>query len=89
MTDIAPAFPSPPTSAIGSTDDLFASLDLPPARPTVVHQTISLPFEGLDRDLKLNVDAGPGCGGVVWIAGEVRRGIVWCLLTGSQKSDHG
>ncbi|CAE7230017.1 unnamed protein product [Rhizoctonia solani] len=45
---------------------------IPPQPPTVVHQTIELSFPPLDRPVKLVVDAGPGCGGIAWPAGEVQ-----------------
>ncbi|KAL5641154.1 hypothetical protein ACGC1H_001590 [Rhizoctonia solani] len=44
---------------------------IPPQAPTVVYQTIELSFPPLDRPVKLVVDAGPGCGGIAWPAGEV------------------
>ncbi|KAL7415569.1 hypothetical protein BDY24DRAFT_381549 [Mrakia frigida] len=53
---------------------LPAALDLsilPPQIQTVLHQTTAIPFPGLDRDLRLSIDASPGCGGVVWPAGEI------------------
>ncbi|KEP54097.1 putative methyltransferase [Rhizoctonia solani 123E] len=49
-------------------DDLL----IPPQAPTVVYQTIELSFPPLDRPVKLVVDAGPGCGGIAWPAGEAR-----------------
>ncbi|KAG8716329.1 hypothetical protein FRC11_004096 [Ceratobasidium sp. 423] len=44
---------------------------VPPQPPTVVHRIIELSFPPLDRPVKLMVDAGPGCGGIAWPAGEV------------------
>ncbi|CUA76846.1 Phospholipase D [Rhizoctonia solani] len=44
---------------------------IPPQAPTVVYQTIELSFPPLGRSVKLVVDAGPGCGGIAWPAGEV------------------
>ncbi|KAJ1311289.1 hypothetical protein OPQ81_009787 [Rhizoctonia solani] len=44
---------------------------VPPQNPTVIHQAIELSFPPLDRPVKLVVDAGPGCGGIAWPAGEV------------------
>lgn len=44
---------------------------VPPQIPTVAHQTIELSFPPLDNPVKLVVDAGPGCGGIAWPAGEV------------------
>ncbi|CAE6509838.1 unnamed protein product [Rhizoctonia solani] len=44
---------------------------IPPQAPTVVYQTIELSFPPLDRPVKLVIDAGPGCGGIAWPAGEV------------------
>ena len=49
------------------TDDLFP---LVPAQPPSVHnQTVHLSFQ--DITVTLTVDAGPGCGGIAWPAGEV------------------
>ncbi|QRV76637.1 phospholipase [Ceratobasidium sp. AG-Ba] len=50
----------------GDTDEV-----VPPQIPTVVNQTIELNFSPLEHPVKLVVDAGPGCGGVAWPAGEV------------------
>ncbi|KAG8700289.1 hypothetical protein FRC08_004784 [Ceratobasidium sp. 394] len=44
---------------------------VPPQIPTVVNQTTELNFPPLEPPVKLVVDAGPGCGGVAWPAGEV------------------
>ncbi|KAH7344855.1 putative methyltransferase-domain-containing protein [Rhizoctonia solani] len=44
---------------------------VPAQAPTIVYQTIELLFPPLDRPVKLVVDAGPGCGGIAWPAGEV------------------
>ncbi|KAG9100431.1 hypothetical protein FS749_015374 [Ceratobasidium sp. UAMH 11750] len=44
---------------------------VPPQIPTVVNQTTELNFPPLEHPVKLVVDAGPGCGGVAWPAGEV------------------
>jgi protein N-lysine methyltransferase METTL21A len=44
---------------------------LPSQQQTVTSQTVELQLEGLGRPLLISVDAGPGCGGVVWPAGEV------------------
>ena len=49
------------------TDDL---LPLVPAQPPSVHnETLHLSFQ--DITVTLKVDAGPGCGGIAWPAGEV------------------
>ncbi|KAG9127856.1 hypothetical protein FRC07_008302 [Ceratobasidium sp. 392] len=44
---------------------------VPPQIPTVVNQIVELKFPPLETPVKLVVDAGPGCGGVAWPAGEV------------------
>jgi ribosomal protein L11 methylase PrmA len=49
------------------TDDL---LPLVPAQPPSIHnETLHLTFQ--DITVTLKVDAGPGCGGIAWPAGEV------------------
>ncbi|RXK41722.1 hypothetical protein M231_00957 [Tremella mesenterica] len=47
--------------------------DLLPARAplTLPNEEKRLVIPGLDLDVKLKVDAGPGCGGIAWPAGEV------------------
>lgn len=57
--------------------------DAVPVRPSVTPESeIKIPVEGLDVPLKLAVDAGPGCGGIAWPAGEVssntRIGLFGC-----------
>ncbi|ELU41831.1 hypothetical protein AG1IA_04151 [Rhizoctonia solani AG-1 IA] len=44
---------------------------VPPQIPTVARQNIEILFPPLDSPVKLMVDAGPGCGGIAWPAGEV------------------
>jgi hypothetical protein len=39
----------------------------------VIDQLQTLSFPPLVPELHLSVDAGPGCGGIAWPAGEVRR----------------
>lgn len=63
-------------------DDLLAAITLespcevvevlPAQIATVLHQETLIEMPGLKGGLKLSVDASPGCGGVVWPAGEVR-----------------
>jgi hypothetical protein len=49
------------------TDDLFP---LVPAQPLSIHnETLHLSFQ--DITVALHMDAGPGCGGIAWQAGEV------------------
>ncbi|CED84151.1 Putative N2,N2-dimethylguanosine tRNA methyltransferase [Phaffia rhodozyma] len=70
MTEIITG--SPNLSRRSSTEDFFKdNADVgPDQRPTVLHQTTIVPFDGLERGCKLAIDASPGCGGVVWPAGE-------------------
>jgi hypothetical protein len=58
-------------------DDILEgfSFDMVAARPpTAPEQEIAIIVRGLSRELKLAVDASPGCGGVTWPAGEVTMG---------------
>lgn len=64
------------SSSVSSTDlaTPLPSLEgLIPARPptTTSDSETRLPIPYLDRDVTLKVDAGPGCGGIAWPAGEV------------------
>lgn len=61
------------SSSLASNDFLGAfSEDAVPSRPSTTPQSeIQIPVEGVDQPLKLAVDAGPGCGGIAWPAGEV------------------
>lgn len=61
------------SSSLASDDFLGAiSEDAVPSRPSTTPQSeIQVPVEGVDGPLKLAVDAGPGCGGIAWPAGEV------------------
>ncbi|OCF33594.1 hypothetical protein I316_04667 [Kwoniella heveanensis BCC8398] len=44
----------------------------PPRPPTTQDEEETLvQVDGLGRDVRLKVDAGPGCGGIAWPAGEV------------------
>lgn len=52
-------------------DDARTNIILPAQRQTVTRQTLELQLEGLKKPLLMSVDARPGCGGVVWPAGEV------------------
>jgi len=47
---------------------------LAPIRPptTAVAEETVLEIPYLDKDVKLKVDAGPGCGGIAWPSGIVR-----------------
>ncbi|GFZ48270.1 Putative protein N-methyltransferase [Saitozyma sp. JCM 24511] len=64
------------TSSISSTDSsapLPSFEHLAPPRPPTTQQDeetrLEVPF--LEREVRLKVDAGPGCGGIAWPAGEV------------------
>ncbi|KAG9010679.1 hypothetical protein FRB94_010156 [Tulasnella sp. JGI-2019a] len=59
------------SAAESGPDDGRVSI-LPPQRPSV-REDVELVFEasGTSVSLSLSVDAGPGCGGVAWPAGEV------------------
>lgn len=64
------------SSSISTADSAIAlpTLDgIVPARPptTVEGEQTRIPVEGLSQDVLLKVDAGPGCGGIAWPAGEV------------------
>lgn len=63
------------TSSVSSFDFLAGfTEDAVPVRPSVTPESeIAIRVEGLDVPLKLAVDAGPGCGGIAWPAGEVRH----------------
>lgn len=74
FTSILPTPIMPALSPTSSTEDFFTdNTDVGPDQlPTVLHQTTTIPFAGLEGGgCKLAVDASPGCGGVVWPAGEV------------------
>lgn len=64
------------TGSVSSTDSNVAlpSFEaLAPSRPPTTRQEeeVAIPVPG-GRDVRLKVDAGPGCGGIAWPAGEVR-----------------
>ncbi|XAO22197.1 hypothetical protein I312_100964 [Cryptococcus bacillisporus CA1280] len=61
------------SSSVSSTAPLPSFEDLAPPRPPLTggEQETVVPVPGLGRDVKLKVDAGPGCGGIAWPAGEV------------------
>lgn len=61
------------SSSVSSTAPLPSFEDLAPPRPPLTggEQETAVPVPGLGRDVKLKVDAGPGCGGIAWPAGEV------------------
>lgn len=56
----------------GGSDDDNTSI-LPAQKPSVQDESVQLLFEapGTSVNVSLSVDAGPGCGGVAWPAGEV------------------
>ncbi|WVQ86031.1 hypothetical protein IAT38_008199 [Cryptococcus sp. DSM 104549] len=72
-----PTEPARSRSASVSTTSSSAALPsfdaLAPARAFITNgeqdQLVEVP--GLGRDVKLKVDAGPGCGGFTWLSGEV------------------
>ncbi|TXT06135.1 hypothetical protein VHUM_03608 [Vanrija humicola] len=75
----APALPQPQqrarTGSVSSTDSGVAlpSFEaLAPSRPptTVAAEEVAIAVPG-SCDVRLKVDAGPGCGGIAWPAGEV------------------
>lgn len=61
------------SSSVSSTAPLPSFEDLAPPRPPLTggEQETAVPVPGLGKDIKLKVDAGPGCGGIAWPAGEV------------------
>lgn len=69
------------TSSTHSRSSSFASSnglpptfdDLVPQRPPTTQEAeeTHIDIPGLTRPIKLKVDAGPGCGGIAWPAGEV------------------
>lgn len=60
------------TSSYDSTRALASLEGIAPSRPPTTTATSEerIPIEGL-ADIRLKVDAGPGCGGVSWPSGEV------------------
>ncbi|WVR08455.1 hypothetical protein IAU60_005510 [Kwoniella sp. DSM 27419] len=60
-------------STVSSTAALPSFESLAPTRPptTTAEEETAVHVEGLSRDVRLKVDAGPGCGGIAWPAGEV------------------
>lgn len=62
------------TSSANTSSENLSTVALVPAQiPTTLHQVKELSFRGLNHPCKLAVDASPGCGGIVWPAGEVRH----------------
>jgi predicted nicotinamide N-methyase len=61
---------SPLDDAADATLDNSHDPIVPPQRVSVVNQIIELELAGL-QNLRISVDASPGCGGIVWPAGEV------------------
>jgi len=60
-------------STTSSTAALPTFESLAPIRPptTIVAEETVLEIPYLEKDVKLKVDAGPGCGGIAWPAGIV------------------
>ncbi|WVQ95716.1 hypothetical protein IAU59_002815 [Kwoniella sp. CBS 9459] len=60
-------------STVSSTAALPTFEALAPPRPptTTEEEETHVHVDGLGRDVRLKVDAGPGCGGIAWPAGEV------------------
>lgn len=50
----------------------FEALAPPRAPTTTVSEETVLEIPFLNQDVKLKVDAGPGCGGITWPSGIVR-----------------
>lgn len=72
------------SASSSSTVDLLQAIDedyVPSRPPTAPESEVTLSYPYLeDRtiDVKLAVDAGPGCGGIAWPAGEVlSRYLCW------------
>ena len=64
------------TASVSSTSSsaalpTFEALAPTRAPTTVNNEETRLVIPGLETDVKLKVDAGPGCGGIAWPAGEV------------------
>ncbi|EJT97714.1 S-adenosyl-L-methionine-dependent methyltransferase [Dacryopinax primogenitus] len=58
--------------AAGNTDEGISDGFIVPAqRPSIINQLQILSFPVLVPELRLSVDASPGCGGIAWPAGEV------------------
>lgn len=69
-------------SSVSSTDSQvalpsFEHLAPPRERTTEDNAETALAVPGV-RDVRLKVDAGPGCGGIAWPAGEVSRPVLGC-----------
>lgn len=69
--------PSPSSSSVGSNVALPSLLGIAPTRPptTVEAEETVIDVPYLSRQVRLKVDAGPGCGGIAWPAGEVTTGL--------------
>jgi len=65
---------SPSLSRISSSASFthFGSSMVPIRPPTAPDPEVSIKVRDLGKDIKLAVDAAPGCGGIAWPAGEVR-----------------
>ncbi|KAL1409786.1 Protein-lysine N-methyltransferase efm6 [Vanrija albida] len=72
----AAELPRPRGGSVSSTDSGVAlpSFEaLAPSRPptTTAQEEVAIGVPGLGAPVRLKVDAGPGCGGIAWPAGEV------------------
>jgi hypothetical protein len=66
------------STSISSTDSAaplptFEALAPPRPPTTIENEETRLIIPYLDKPVQLKVDAGPGCGGIAWPAGEVRN----------------
>ncbi|WWD08522.1 hypothetical protein V865_006634 [Kwoniella europaea PYCC6329] len=74
ITDITPPRSRSASVSTTSSDVALPSFEsLAPPRPptTKAEEETRVVVEGLGSDVRLKVDAGPGCGGIAWPAGEV------------------
>lgn len=60
-----------PDEIAGADEVILDGFIIPAQRPSVLNQLQTLSFPPLVPALQLSVDAGPGCGGIAWPAGEV------------------
>jgi hypothetical protein len=69
-----PPSPSLSRSSSSSSLNILTSFsDVPIRPPTAPESEVTIKVQGLEGGVKLAVDAGPGCGGIAWPAGEVSR----------------
>jgi hypothetical protein len=71
MTTSRPVSPALSTSSTSSSLDILKSFAVPIREPTAPESEVTINVTGLEQGVKLAVDAGPGCGGIAWPAGEV------------------